>query len=206
MRKTCQRHRWCRNRIEPPLSFLGGSRLQQNRRNLPVSSEVSSKRPLAANTLTTQPVAMITGGAPGVGLAQAQLLAKRRFRVLLADVDQARIQQAATGFAAGALFETTRFGVTDGVAVEAAVTQVAALHGSLDYLFNKAGIGSRLDVSQATLAHWQCIAGLNLTGVVCPGPVRSAIWGTPTFGERTAAKAPAESITAEKAAATIWRG
>ena len=42
--------------------------------------------------------------------------------------------------------------------------------------------------------------------VVCPGPVRSAIWGAPILGERAAGQAPAESITAEEAAATIWRG
>ena len=103
-----------------------------DQRDRTVSSEISPVRPSAADTLTKQPVAMITGGASGIGLALAQLLAKRGLRVVLADMDDARLQQATTGFAAGALIETVRLDVTDAAAVEATITQAAARHGSLD--------------------------------------------------------------------------
>ena len=220
--------------------------------------------------MTKQPVAMITGGASGIGLALAQLLARGGLHVVLADVDDARLQQAETRIAASASVETVRLDVTDAAAVDATTTQVAARHGTLDYLFNNAGIGGRLDVREASLAHWRRIVNINLMGVVhgvqaayplmirqgsghivntasisglvpwpgqtlynttkyavvglshtlrseaarfgvkvsvvCPGPVQSAIWGTPILGEGAVRKAPAEAITAEEAAETIWRG
>ena len=116
--------------------------------------------------MTTAPVAMITGGASGIGLALAQLLAKRMFRIILADVDEARLNQAQASFAPGELVEPARVDVTDPIAVQEIVTKIAARHGRLDYLFNNAGVGGTLDVRHATLAHWQRIVYLNLMGIV----------------------------------------
>ena len=215
-------------------------------------------------------VAIITGGASGIGLALGRLLAERRFHVVLADVDDAAIVRAATQFTASNTVETIRLDVTDPQAVQALVLQVVGRCGRLDYLFNNAGVGGTLDVRQATLAHWDRIIDLNLLGVihgvqaaypimvsqgyghivntssisgllpwpgqtlynttkyaivglshtlraeaarfgvkvsvVCPGPVKSAIWGMPIIGDHTGKAAPDDAMTAEDAAAEIWLG
>ncbi len=219
--------------------------------------------------MTTSPVTMITGAASGIGLALARLLATRG-RLVLADVDEAGLSRAALELSASRSIETIRLDVTDNDAVQAAVGQVAARHGRLDYLFNNAGVGGTLDVRHASLTHWRRILDLNLMGVVhgvhaaypimveqgsghivntasisglvpwpgqtlynttkyavvglshtlrpeaarfgvkvtviCPGPVQSAIWGTPILGTRTEGRAPPDAITSAQAAAIIWRG
>lgn len=47
--------------------------------------------------------------------------------------------------------------------------------------------------------------GVRVT-VVCPGPVQSAIWGTPILGARVRAGSPGTAIAADDAADRIWRG
>ncbi len=114
----------------------------------------------------TKPVAVITGGASGIGLALAQFLAKRKLHVILADIDQASLEQCQATFAHDDSVEPLRLDVTDGVAVQASVAKISAAHGRLDYLFNNAGLGGTLDVRHATIAHWRRIVDLNLMGVV----------------------------------------
>ena len=114
----------------------------------------------------TKPVAMISGGASGIGLALAQFLAKRKFHVIVADIDQANLDQCQATFAQDESVEPVQLDVTDAVAVQASVTNIRAVHGRLDYLFNNAGVGGTLDVRQATMAHWRRIVDLNLMGVV----------------------------------------
>ena len=220
--------------------------------------------------MVENPVAMITGGASGIGFALARHLAARKVRVVLADIDDSAIRQATARFDVGAVVQAIRLDVTDAAAVEAAVGRVAAEHGRLDYLFNNAGVGGNLDVRHASLALWRRIVELNLMGVVhgvhaaypimvsqgnghivntasisglvpwpgqtlynttkyavvglshtlrteaarhgvkvsvvCPGAVRSAIWGTPILGERAVQSPPADAVPAEDAAGIIWRG
>jgi len=115
---------------------------------------------------STKSVAMITGGASGIGLALAQLLAKRKFHVIVADIDQASLEQCQATFAQGESVEPVRLDVTDADAVQASVTKIGAAHGRLDYLFNNAGVGGTLDVRHATMAYWRHIVDLNLMGVV----------------------------------------
>ncbi len=116
--------------------------------------------------LKTKPVAMITGGASGIGLALAQLLATRKIHVILADIDQASLEQCQAMFAQDESVEPMRLDVTDADAVQASVSRIAAVYGGLDYLFNNAGVGGTLDVRNATMAHWRRIVDLNLMGVV----------------------------------------
>lgn len=109
---------------------------------------------------------MITGGASGIGLALAQLLAKRKFHVIVADVDEASLEQCQATFAPHESVEPMRLDVTDADAVQASVAKIAAVHGGLDYLFNNAGVGGTLDLRHATMAHSRRIVDLNLMGVV----------------------------------------
>jgi NAD(P)-dependent dehydrogenase (short-subunit alcohol dehydrogenase family) len=114
----------------------------------------------------TKPVAIISGGASGIGLALAHFLAKRKFHVIVADIDEASLEQCQATFARGESVEPVRLDVTDAAAVQATITKIGAVHGRLDYVFNNAGVGGTLDVRHATMAHWRRIVDLNLMGVV----------------------------------------
>ncbi len=107
-------------------------------------------------------VAIVTGGASGIGLALGRHLAGLGLHVVLCDVDAEGLARAAIEVPA----ETFVLDVTDADAVRGVVERVAAAHGRLDYLFNNAGVGGTLPMLQATLAHWRRVVGLNLMGVV----------------------------------------
>lgn len=112
-------------------------------------------------------VAFITGGSSGVGLGIAQACQERGLRIAwsyrtLAHRDQARRvlgQDSETVLAIP--LEVTR---PDSVA--RAVAQVQARWGGIDLLVNNAGIGVKTPASQATLADWQRVLGVNLMGVI----------------------------------------
>ncbi len=112
------------------------------------------------------PIVVITGGARGIGLALARLLARAGLRIVLADVDRAALDRARDGLVSGELIEPYLLDVTDAAAVQTCIAHVLKRHGALDFLFNNAGVGGTLDVRDATLGHWRRIVELNLMGVV----------------------------------------
>ena len=79
-------------------------------------------------------VAIVTGGASGIGRAVAQqLLAGGAKRVVVADIDEPRAEATARDLGRGAV--AARLDVTDAAQVDALVTQCANEHG-LDLMFN----------------------------------------------------------------------
>lgn len=108
--------------------------------------------------------AIITGGASGIGRALGAALAAEGANVVLADVDgdaAARVASEIGGDAVGAHLD-----VRDREAVQALVDEVAARHGSLDLLFNNAGIALGGATHEMTGAHWDRIMDINVRGVV----------------------------------------
>lgn len=83
-------------------------------------------------------VALITGGAAGIGLATARRFVEEGAHVALCDVSQEAGERAARELGPRALFH--RVDVTDGAAVEAWVADVHARFGRIDILINNAGI------------------------------------------------------------------
>jgi NAD(P)-dependent dehydrogenase (short-subunit alcohol dehydrogenase family) len=112
-------------------------------------------------------VAIVTGGASGIGQATARRLAQAGMRVALADRTDpgpaARAIVAEGGDAWGVQAD-----VTDPEQVGAMVAGVVARAGSLYALVNAAGIGSPRSVTldQATLAEWHALCAVNLTGTL----------------------------------------
>ncbi|MGY1829531.1 SDR family NAD(P)-dependent oxidoreductase [Geodermatophilus sp. SYSU D01180] len=113
-------------------------------------------------------VAIVTGGASGIGRALGAALVRRGDQVVLADVEGAAATEAAgeltalgPGTASGVALD-----VRDATAVEALVTGTAARHGRLDLLFNNAGVAWGGPVEELSLAHWDRIVDVNLRGVV----------------------------------------
>lgn len=109
--------------------------------------------------------AIVTGGASGLGLATAQMLALNGARVTLLDRDAARGADAAA--AIGGLFVETD--VTDETSVNAALDAAAAAHGAARILINCAGIAPPAkiiarDGSPLPLADFATIVSVNLIG------------------------------------------
>ncbi|MEM1237034.1 MAG: SDR family NAD(P)-dependent oxidoreductase [Pseudomonadota bacterium] len=116
---------------------------------------------------TSSSVAVVTGGASGIGLASATKFAAMGMRVAIVDRAQDRHTAAEDALrAAGAAdVMTAATDVSDRAQVEALETEVTDRFGGADILMNNAGIGMR---SSATggLAPWEATLGVNLWGPI----------------------------------------
>jgi NAD(P)-dependent dehydrogenase (short-subunit alcohol dehydrogenase family) len=112
-------------------------------------------------------VAVVTGGAGGLGRALAEALGRLRARVVVADVDAAGAAQVAQAIeAAGGRAEAAALDVADAAAVQALIGDVVTRHGRIDLLINNAGFAVAGDLRDIPLADWRRIVEVNLMGVV----------------------------------------
>jgi 2-keto-3-deoxy-L-fuconate dehydrogenase len=110
--------------------------------------------------------AIVTGGASGIGLAAARLLAREGAAVTIADVNVAAGERAAAEIveAGGqALFQATD--VAEERAVEALVSRALLTFGRLDIVFNNAAIMPLGTVLTTTPETWDRVIGVNLRSV-----------------------------------------
>jgi 2-keto-3-deoxy-L-fuconate dehydrogenase len=101
-------------------------------------------------------VAIVTGGASGLGAATAALLAERGARVAVLDRDAAAVP---------AEYFRAVCDVTDATQVDAAVAAVVDHYGSLDIVINNAGIGAVGDVSANGDDEWHRVLDVNVVGI-----------------------------------------
>ncbi len=101
-------------------------------------------------------VAVVTGGASGIGAATAAILARRGATVVTLDVEEAP---------ADAPHKHARVDLTDHAAVKTIIESVGQQHGRLDVLVNNAGIGSIGTVEDGELSEWQRIFDVNVFGL-----------------------------------------
>ena len=95
----------------------------------------------ATMNLFSGKVAIVTGGASGIGRAVCEALAHRGALVTVADLDIEAAEQVADAIrGAGGEGRAARVDVAHHTEVEALVEGVAHDHGRLDYMFNNAGI------------------------------------------------------------------
>lgn len=112
-------------------------------------------------------VCVVTGAASGIGLAVGEALLDHGAVVVLADFDVDRLAAVAERLSAHAdRVHTAAVDVTDQQQVQQLVDETAVRHGSLDFLFNNAGVGGTMPITHATLEHWRRIVDLNLWGVI----------------------------------------
>ena len=111
--------------------------------------------------------ALITGGASGLGLATAELLTARGWRLGLLDRDAARLATAAADLRTRGtpLCEVYALDVTDESAVKSAVDDFAARCGGLDFAMNSAGVAVAGGILQTPAADWNWIMDINVLGV-----------------------------------------
>jgi NAD(P)-dependent dehydrogenase (short-subunit alcohol dehydrogenase family) len=114
-------------------------------------------------------VAVVTGGASGIGLAMATRFAQEGMKVVLADIEAPALDAAVTKLRQQ---EFEAHGVVTDVSSEASVQNLAReaieRFGKVHVLCNNAGIGgSRADrIWDATLKDWQWTLGVNLWSVI----------------------------------------
>ena len=111
-------------------------------------------------------VAIVTGGASGIGLSCAQRLAAEGAAVVITDIQTAAGQDAVNAIsAAGGTAFFIEHDVTSELAWADALAAAMAKYGRLDILVNNAGIGIGGSIVDMALADWQRQQAINLDGV-----------------------------------------
>lgn len=112
-------------------------------------------------------VAAITGAASGIGRALALELAQQGCHVALSDVDQAGLAETATQAAAfGVKVTQQTLDVADRDAVHQWADTVVKDHGSVNMIFNNAGVALGGTVAKTDYKDYEWIININMWGVV----------------------------------------
>ncbi len=108
-------------------------------------------------------VAVITGGAQGIGLATAQRFLRSGAHVQIWDMDAARLESACAELAALGSVAGNVVELTDDAAVHATAAQTVSEHGRIDVLVNNAGItGGNASTWELDPAVWRRVIEVNL--------------------------------------------
>jgi NAD(P)-dependent dehydrogenase (short-subunit alcohol dehydrogenase family) len=109
-------------------------------------------------------VALVTGGASGIGAGIARVLAARGARVAIGDLDPGAAAAAAAGLLGGGL--GLRLDVTDRASTDVALGQVEERLGPVDVLVNNAGVSNVAPFLDITDQDWDRLMNVNLRGVL----------------------------------------
>ena len=110
-------------------------------------------------------VAIVTGGARGIGRETAETLAAAGARVVVADLDNAKAEVVAASMdAVGLRAFAIAVDVADEASVEAMIQATLACEGRVDILVNNAGIAIRRPAVELALADWDKVVAVNMTG------------------------------------------
>lgn len=107
-------------------------------------------------------VAIVTGGAQGIGKAIADKLSEEGASVVIADLNEEGAQQAVDGFSGEGL--ALRADASDPDDVQSMVDATMDKFGRVDVLVNNAAIVPFIPWDEVDLDHWQKIIAVNLTG------------------------------------------
>ncbi len=112
-------------------------------------------------------VAVVTGGASGIGLALVQAFVREGMHVVVADVDPAALAAAEAQFGDSDSVTVCATDVTDAASVTRLAGTVYERFGACHVLCNNAGVGApSAKVWQTTPNDWSWVLSVNLTGVV----------------------------------------
>jgi 2-hydroxycyclohexanecarboxyl-CoA dehydrogenase len=112
-------------------------------------------------------VAIVTGGAQGIGKGIANTLGEQGFRVAVADLNLATAEQTAKEItAAGGVAVAVSIDVTDTASVVAAVTAVEAELGPIEVVVNNAGWDDFMPFVATTEEFWDKILDINFKGAL----------------------------------------
>jgi len=114
-------------------------------------------------------VAIVTGGASGIGRALCEELGRRGIAmVVVADINTEDAQRVASSItSAGGQACAAHLDVSHAKDVQDLVNDIASRNGQLDFMFNNAGVAMCGEVRDMNFGHWQRIVAINLWGVIC---------------------------------------
>ncbi|MCK5881397.1 MAG: SDR family oxidoreductase [Sinobacterium sp.] len=114
-------------------------------------------------------VAVITGGAGGIGIALAENLYRKGCAIALVDINDEALNNAKTQLQAINPSQTISLhncDVSSEDAIKQLVVDVLAQHGRVDFLFNNAGIAIVRSFENHDIAHWKKVIDINLWSVI----------------------------------------
>ncbi len=112
-------------------------------------------------------VAIVTGGASGIGRAVCEHMGQRGAILVVADINTEGARAVAQSITtSGGRARAVELDVTQQEDVRKLIKETAEEHGRLDYMFNNAGIGIFGDERDKTFEDWQKILNINLYGVL----------------------------------------
>jgi len=112
--------------------------------------------------MTTQPLALVTGGAQGIGYASAEALMEDGAKIILADINEDAVMAAAEKLGQGTVGMVCDIG--DTAQIDAMFDAIAKDHGPVSILVNNAGDALPNDFFKTSIDAFKRVIDSNLTG------------------------------------------
>lgn len=112
--------------------------------------------------MSTKPIALVTGGAKGIGFACAEALAEDGVRLVIADIDDEAGHLAIEKLGNGAVYLHCDMEITEDIL--AIFDKIESDLGPVSILVNNAGIASPCDFLETSLERFKSVIDINLTG------------------------------------------
>jgi 3-oxoacyl-[acyl-carrier protein] reductase len=107
-------------------------------------------------------VAIVTGGAQGIGLGIATALYEKGYRVAVLDLDATALASSATGFSDKDRFLSLQVDITSSEQLNAVVSRVTTRWKAVDVLVNNAGLERDRRIQNMTEEDWDLVMNVNL--------------------------------------------
>lgn len=117
-----------------------------------------------SSTPAAERVAVVTGGARGIGLACARWFLSQQWRVALIDVDAGTLRATEAALAEGRRVHAVHADVSQPQQVDKAFAAIDAHFGRIDALVNNAGVAVFKRIEETTWEDWRHVLGTNLDG------------------------------------------
>ena len=114
--------------------------------------------------VSSSPVAVVTGGARGIGLSVGSWFLAQGHRVSLLDIDADALMPAAAGLGEQARVLALNCDVSDPKQVQASIDQVVTRFGRIDALVNNAGVAVFKPILETSFEEWRDVLATNLDG------------------------------------------
>jgi meso-butanediol dehydrogenase / (S,S)-butanediol dehydrogenase / diacetyl reductase len=119
---------------------------------------------MSTSSTTDSRVAVVTGGARGIGLAITKWFLQRNYRVALLDIDLATLTKTAAELNDSANVLALHTDVSQPTQVDAAIKSITKKFGRIDALVNNAGVAVFKRILDTTFEEWRHVMSTNLEG------------------------------------------